>query len=243
MRFSLCSVIPIAIFSGVVSSLSIPRGLYRIRSTRNRLANRTSLPPWPHPNHRAAELTTTCKLQLSRGSTPLKYISSKLNEFGEYGILTDSATGALEVTFASGNSSGRVDLWVVGADADTPTLGGISGFFNEGDDLTFGSYHYASIGLTTQTPSGSTPSIGANSFDKIQDYKQKIESAIWSFNSATKLLTPRWVNTDKSAPKNHLIYVDKQNVVVITANKDEFVEKFREEFEAQGANPVEVVSD
>ncbi|CAE6429516.1 unnamed protein product [Rhizoctonia solani] len=183
---------------------------------------------------------TTCRIQLSQGSTPLKYLSSKLNEFGEYGILTDSATQALEVTFTTGNSSEQIDLRVTVAEGGTPMMGGITGFFNEGDDLVSGSYNYAYIGLTSQTPSGSIPQSGANSFDKINNYSRKIESAIWLFDVATRQVVPQWVNTNKSTPKNSLVYVDKQNVLVITADKDRFLGEFEEEFEVQGVIPVEV---
>ncbi|CAE6463312.1 unnamed protein product [Rhizoctonia solani] len=211
MRLLLRSVIIGAFVSHVVSGLSIPR----------------------------AE-STTCKLQLFQDSTPLQYVSFKLNEFGEYGILTKSTTKALEVTFIHRNNSQRMDMMVTGGYTDTPMLGGISGFFNEGEDLNLGSHHYTYVGLTAQTPSGSTPQTGANSFDTIKDYERKIESVIWLFDSATKQVTPQWINTDKSAPKNYLIYINKQNVIIITADKDKFVAKFREEFEMQGANPIEV---
>ncbi|CAE6471465.1 unnamed protein product [Rhizoctonia solani] len=183
----------------------------------------------------------TCKLQVLQSSKPLGYLSSKLNEFGEYGILTNSATEALEVTFTPESTSVRMDLNVTGATVQMPVLGGIVGFFNEGDDLESGSYHYAYIGLTSQTSVGATPQKGINSFDQAQNYDRKIESAIWSFNSTTKELIPQWVNTDNSTPRNIVLFVDKQNVLVITADKRRFEENFREEFEAQGATPLEVV--
>ncbi|KAH7339076.1 hypothetical protein B0J17DRAFT_717497 [Rhizoctonia solani] len=163
-----------------------------------------------------------------------------MNDFGEYGILTDSAAEALEVIFTPGNNSEQMDFRVTGAEVEMPMLGGITGFFNEGDDLVSGSYHYAYMGLTSQTPSGSAPQIGANSFDKMNDYDRKVESAIWTFDFATRQVIPQWVNADKSTPKNSMVYVDKQNALVITADKAMFLEKFDEEFEAQSASPVEV---
>ncbi|CAE6447811.1 unnamed protein product [Rhizoctonia solani] len=208
MRYSPGSVIFVMFFSGLVTGLSIPR----------------------------AEVT--CKLQLSQASIPLKYVSSKLNEFGEYGILADSATETLEVSFITRNNSEPMDLRVTGAGVDTPMLGGITGFFNEGEDLASGSYHYAYIGLTAQKPSGSAPQVGVNSY--VKDYERKIESAIWSFDSTTGQVTPQWVNTDKSTPNNYVIYVDKQNALFITADKEKFVEEFKEEFNAQGVTPIEV---
>ncbi|GAB1524872.1 hypothetical protein RhiTH_008028 [Rhizoctonia solani] len=192
---------------------------------------------------RAEAKSTTCKLQVLQSSTPRGYISSKRNGSGEYGILTNSSTEAIEVTFTPKNTSTQMDLSVTGANVNTPALGAIVGFFNEGDDLKAGSYHYAYIGLTSRTPSGAVPQTGVNSFDQVQNYNRKIESAIWSFNSSTKSVTPQWVNTDRSTPQNILLYVDKQNVLIITGDKGKFGETFKEEFEAQGATPVEVVLD
>ncbi|KAF8747005.1 hypothetical protein RHS02_00630, partial [Rhizoctonia solani] len=189
---------------------------------------------------RAEAKSTTCKLQVLQSSTSRGYISSKRNGSGEYGILTNSSTEAIEVTFTPKNTSTQMDLSVTGANVNTPALGGIVGFFNEGDDLKAGSYHYAYIGLTSRTPSGAVPQTGVNSFDQVQNYNRKIESAIWSFNSSTKSVTPQWVNTDRSTPQNILLYVDKQNVLIITGDKGKFGETFKEEFEAQGATPVEV---
>ncbi|CEL59064.1 hypothetical protein RSOLAG1IB_09051 [Rhizoctonia solani AG-1 IB] len=187
--------------------------------------------------------SVTCKLQLLQNSAPLGYMSSKLNEFGEYGILTGLATEALEVTFTPENSSTQMDLRVTGASVEMPMLGGIVGFYNENDDLASGSYHHAYIGLTSQTSLGATPQEGANSFDRAQNFDRKIESAIWSFNLTTKALTPQWINADTSTPENIILYVDKQNVLVITGDKDELVERFKEEFETQGTITVEVVSE
>ncbi|KAF8753664.1 hypothetical protein RHS01_06828 [Rhizoctonia solani] len=214
MYHNLYLVTLIACLSGIVSGISAPR---------------------------AEAKSTTCKLQVLQSSTPRGYISSKRNESGEYGILTNSSTEAIEVTFTPKNTSTQMDLSVTGANVSTPALGAIVGFFNEGDDLKAGSYHYAYIGLTSRTPSGAVPQTGVNSFDQVQNYNRKIESAIWSFNSSTKSVTPQWVNTDRSTPQNILLYVDKQNVLIITGDKGKFGETFKEEFEAQGATPVEVL--
>ncbi|ELU38288.1 hypothetical protein AG1IA_07681 [Rhizoctonia solani AG-1 IA] len=213
MHHTLYFVTLLACLSGIVSGISAPR---------------------------AEAKSTTCKLQVLQSSTPRGYISSKRNESGEYGILTNSSTEAIEVTFTPKNTSTQMDLSVTGANVNTPALGASKYNASEGWELpvcTVGiipsscaelkaNFSYAYIGLTSRTPSGAVPQTGVNSFDQVQNYNRKIESAIWSFNSSTKSVTPQWVNTD--------------HVLIITGDKGKFGETFKEEFEAQGATPVEV---
>ncbi|KAG8695894.1 hypothetical protein FRC11_001127 [Ceratobasidium sp. 423] len=166
---------------------------------------------------------TTCKLRVYQGNTPLGYLSSTRNSHGEYGTLQNSPSGAVSVAFsASRTNSKELSLKVVGAGADMPMFGGIIGFTTSNDNLAAGTHHYAYIGLTTQTPSGSVPLKGTNSFDKIQNFERKVQSAIWSFDSTTKRLVPQWVNTNKATPKNYLLHVVDERALVFTADKTEF---------------------
>jgi hypothetical protein len=73
--------------------------------------------------------------------------------------------------------------------------------------------------LTAQTAPGSVPVKGANSFDKVQNFERKIESAIWTFDSGTKQLTPQWVNANRGTPKNYLLHM---------ADESEFLEKYED---------------
>ncbi|CAE6422963.1 unnamed protein product [Rhizoctonia solani] len=166
---------------------------------------------------------TTCKLRVYQDDKPLGYLSSTKNSFGEYGILQESPSGALSVTFSASRSNSReLSLRVVEAGGDISMFGGIIGFTTSNDNLAAGSHHYAYIGLTPQTPSGSVPVKGANSFDQVQDFERKVQSAIWSYNSATRQFSPQWVNTNMTTPKNYLLYVADEKTLVFTADKIEF---------------------
>ncbi|KAG8681320.1 hypothetical protein FRC11_001262 [Ceratobasidium sp. 423] len=137
--------------------------------------------------------------------------------------MENSSSGAVSVSFsASRTNSKGLSLKIVGAGADMPMFGGIIGFTTSNDNLAAGTHHYAYIGLTPQTPSGSVPLKGTNPSDKIQNFERKVQSAIWSFDSTTKQLTPQWVNTNKATPKNYLLHVADEKALVFTADKAEF---------------------
>ncbi|KAH7339075.1 hypothetical protein B0J17DRAFT_717496 [Rhizoctonia solani] len=165
----------------------------------------------------------TCKPRVYQGTKPLGYLSATRNSYGEYGTLQDSSSGALSVVFsASRSNSKQLGLRVVGANADVSMFGGIIGFTTANDNLATGSHHYAYIGLTPQTPAGSIPIKGTNSFDQVQNFERKVQSAIWSFDLSTKQLTPQWVNTNKATPRNYLLHVADENALIFTADKAEF---------------------
>lgn len=57
-----------------------------------------------------------------------------------------------------------------------------------------------------------------NSFTTATGIPRSVESAIWSYNSATKVLTPTWINDDLSPAKpSFLVYVESApNALAIT---------------------------
>ncbi|CAE6441037.1 unnamed protein product [Rhizoctonia solani] len=206
MRFSLACVVTVAFCSTLVSSQPVSIWDVIFAGFLTPFASQT-----------------TCRLRVYRGSKPLGYLSSTRNSYGEYGTLQDSSSGALSVAFsASKSSSKELSLKVVGASAEISMFGGIIGFTTSNDNLVTGSHHYAYIGLTPQTPSGSFPVKGTNSFDQVQNFERKVQSAIWSYDSATKQLSPQWVNTNKATPRNYLLHVADEKTLVFTADKAEF---------------------
>ncbi|KAF8753657.1 hypothetical protein RHS01_06827 [Rhizoctonia solani] len=98
----------------------------------------------------------------------------------------------------------------------------VVGFTTTNDNLVSGSHHYAYIGLTSQTASGSTPVQGVNSFDKVQNFERKVQSAIWTYDSGKKQLAPQWVNADRTMAGNYLLHVADEKALVLTADKTEF---------------------
>eukprot|EP00877_Chromochloris_zofingiensis_P003940 jgi/Chrzof1/13547/Cz08g01180.t1 len=89
---------------------------------------------------------------------------------------------------------------------DFPFLGGIQGDDDTNvppGDLASGSYAFAYLGGTDETPVGSPPTTGGNTYNEaFPDPARLIESGIWS---NTGLLTPQWVNTDGSKPATFIV--------------------------------------
>ncbi|KAG8910074.1 hypothetical protein FRC01_006561, partial [Tulasnella sp. 417] len=109
-------------------------------------------------------------------------------------------------------------------------------FASTSDDLSPGSFNYAYITGTTQTPPGSPPSTedNNNSFTTATTIPERSESAVWKFNPGTQDLSAQWINTDGSRPKTHLVYYAPDNVLIITGD----VAAFQRNFGTDGNPPV-----
>ena len=106
-----------------------------------------------------------------------------------------------------------------------PFFGGIVGVFSTNNNLGPGSYNYTYVGGTVQTPSGSPPTSGANSFTMATGISRAIESSIWSIVGGT-VLTPGWVNTDLSRPATFVQYYTSDNVLLLTGDPAAFNTQF-----------------
>lgn len=99
--------------------------------------------------------------------------------------------------------------------ADFTYLGGITGFSSLSGDLGPGSSMYAYLGGTSQSkpvPShparraessapaapGATPQAVPNSFTFTTGIQEDVESAIWTLDRTTGVLSAHWSNTDRS---------------------------------------------
>jgi hypothetical protein len=152
----------------------------------------------------------------------LGFVSAAFNRFGEYGVTTD-VNNRLTVSF-SGTS--QFPLTASNApNTNLPYVGGIVGFASTSDDLNTGSYNYAYLGGTVQTPANSPPVSGENSFTLATGIPEKVESAIWSI-SASNVLTAQWVNTDLSKPATYEMFYTPDNVLTLTGDKTVFASTF-----------------
>jgi len=145
------------------------------------------------------------------------FISPLWNGYGEYGQFQSSPDGALEVAFSySPDSPSQIDFTATnGPSATYPFFGAIDGFASTDDDFSIGSYNYAYLGGTTQTPAGSPPfTQGDNSFSAAYGIPENIESAVWSYDPTTQAITAQWINTDGSAPATHIIFANDYNMAL-----------------------------
>ncbi|KAF8215339.1 hypothetical protein K438DRAFT_1955325 [Mycena galopus ATCC 62051] len=124
------------------------------------------------------------------------YLSPGFNGFGEYGFVQSSASGALSVTFwyDPTNPSATFDVT-----ANNDVYPGVP-FFGANTVLVY----------VLPTSSGAPPTSGDSSYQDATLALADLESAIWSYDPFTTLLTPQWTNTDSSVIAAPIIYVPSE---------------------------------
>ncbi|KAJ6550986.1 hypothetical protein DFH09DRAFT_1499577 [Mycena vulgaris] len=181
-------------------------------------------------NSPAVPIPQTCNIRAQgTDGTDFGFISPVWNGFGEYGTFQSAQDGALEVSFSySADSSTQIGFTATnGPSATFPLMGAIDGFASDSPDFAVGSYNYAYLGGTTQSPPGSPPFSGASSFSTATGISERIESAIWSYDPKTQAITAQWVNTDGSMPATHIVYANDSNqALALTGDVSSFQNTF-----------------
>ncbi|TCD64363.1 hypothetical protein EIP91_004194 [Steccherinum ochraceum] len=153
------------------------------------------------------------------------YIGFAPNDFGEYPF-TPTRTNALRVQLNNcGANGGPFDISSLNGIPNEPFLGLIDGFSNETPTLGPGSFNYAYIGGTSQTPPGSVPLVQSNSFTDATNLPEAVESAVWELGQGN-VLTAAWVNPDNSIPPEVLLYVPSAGTFTVTGDLAEFRDTF-----------------
>lgn len=147
----------------------------------------------------------------------LGYVSAAFNQFGEYGLFQGAQDGALAVSFPDmTGSSSRTDMYADNSPSSMhPFVGAINGFSATDNNLGPGSYNYAYLGGTSQTPSGSPAVAGENTFYMATGIDGDYQSAVWNYDANTQAITAQWVNTDGSAPPSHILYANDENQALV----------------------------
>ncbi|KAJ1305341.1 hypothetical protein OPQ81_000357 [Rhizoctonia solani] len=178
-----------------------------------------------------AQIQKRCNIRVTHASngTVLGFVSPVWNRHGEYGIIQTNQNGSLEVSFSfSPKSPTQLDLLATNHVNKTyPYMGATVGFVSPSNDLVVGGYNYLFITGTTKIPAG--PPVGAdnNSFGGTTGIPKSAESAIWTYNRATKDLTPQWVNTNGSIPTSYVVYAnDFNNAFVMVGDLGVFGKTF-----------------
>jgi hypothetical protein len=151
--------------------------------------------------------------------TVLGYISGAQNGFGEYTVVP-TTSGALNVTFNESSAS-PFDIAINNPfDSNYSDLGGITGFSNSSPDLGSGSFNYSYLGESAATAPGATPANVGNSFTDATGIPEDSESALWSVDAATGILSAQWINTDGSSPATFAAFT--QDALVLTGDLGAF---------------------
>ncbi|KAK7678971.1 hypothetical protein QCA50_017914 [Cerrena zonata] len=159
------------------------------------------------------------------GAPSTGYLASALNAFGEFQY-TQNLNEALEVSICF--TEGPVfDIKPTnGGNPTYPFLGAVTGFANSDSNLSPSNFNYVYLAGTTQTPAGSTPQRQANAFSAAAGVPEDVESAIWSINTATNVLSSNWVNTDGSVPAQTIRFIASSNAFAVTGSVAQFESNF-----------------
>ncbi|KAG9108579.1 hypothetical protein FRC07_008429 [Ceratobasidium sp. 392] len=186
------------------------RGAPHRLGTRVQAAPRAQTSPTPPENQK-------CNILVKTGDATLGYITPSFNTFGEYGTFQPGPAGALEISFSySPDSPSQLDFLATNGPSSTyPYMGAVMGYASDSDNFSQGSYNYAYVAGTQQTPSGSPPVVGDSSFGTATGIPGDYESAIWTYDPATQAISAQWINTDGSAPGTHLLYANDGNDAIL----------------------------
>ncbi|KAJ7489121.1 hypothetical protein FB451DRAFT_1390292 [Mycena latifolia] len=132
----------------------------------------------------------------------LGYVSASVNSFGVYGAFQSTQGGALQVTFTySGLAHTALSLSTPnGLNMAYPFFGATLGAPDNSYYLSTDNYVGAFLGGTTQVSAG--PPVMGSSTVLPSGWS---ESAIWTYDSTSRVLTPKWTNADGSSPPTTVI--------------------------------------
>lgn len=146
----------------------------------------------------AVPINFTASIEVERVSdlASLGYVSKNLNAggFGQFGSSADALVVSFTVDSALSSISGLNLRSDNGASA-FPFFGLIQGRDNTNTVLQSGSFHYAYLGFTNETPAGSAAQLVGTSYTGIA---RSSESAVWSLDMTSFDLFPVWTNPDLS---------------------------------------------
>ncbi|KIP11195.1 hypothetical protein PHLGIDRAFT_33538 [Phlebiopsis gigantea 11061_1 CR5-6] len=147
------------------------------------------------------------------------YLADITTRFGQYGF-SPNKTDAIEVqVHCDGN---RFDITTLNTTAPYGYIGGVTGLSSISNDLLPGSSNYAYFAGVTPTTPGAAPCSQDSSFSHVTSIANTVESAIWSMDESTALLTPHWVNTDSSEVPTYIAFYKALNLLYFTGDIQEF---------------------
>ncbi|KAF8896096.1 hypothetical protein BD779DRAFT_561406 [Infundibulicybe gibba] len=155
-------------------------------------------------------------------STRVGFVSKKWNDFGEYGTIAEG-DDRLKVSINTCSDSNSDIKTINGPYADFPFFGGIGGP-SDSPDLSGGSDSYAYFGGASQTQPGAPPADAPNAFTKATGTNKVVESAIFTLDRGSKVITAHWVNRDSSRPTTYIGLIE--NTLILTGDKGAFAQSF-----------------
>ncbi|KAF9491439.1 hypothetical protein BDN71DRAFT_1452864 [Pleurotus eryngii] len=153
------------------------------------------------------------------------YISRAMNTFGEYTLTTDPAMSlVLDIDMVAARL-GPVSMTTVNGSPTFPQLSALNGFANVNADLGPGTYNYAYLGGSTNTPPGSPAVVQPNSFSAAAGIPVGVQSSIWRYSSGLGV-TAHWINSDGSEAETELVYISSADAFALVGDVAQFEVNF-----------------
>lgn len=191
------------------------------------LAARTKPSASPTPGR---VLTGSIQITNSRTGEFLGYVGKTYQLYGEYGPV-NKLKNALKVKIPGVTNGKSGPLQIIGKNGDNvyPNVGAIVGYQNTDAALSEGSPNYVYIGGVAQTAPGATPQTAGSAFYQATGIQEKVESAVWFFNTNNRKITFGWVNPDGTVAQAAKLALYKPDNVLIAVGD---LAKFKDEFGA-----------
>ncbi|KAL4258374.1 hypothetical protein AB1N83_008832 [Pleurotus pulmonarius] len=145
------------------------------------------------------------------------YISQDMNTFGEYTRTTDPTKSLVFDFDTAAAQLGPVSMKTVNGSPTFPQLSALNGFANANADLGPGTYHYAYLGGSTDTPPGSPAVVQPNSFSAASGTPVGVQSSIWRYSPGSGV-TPHWINSDGSEVATKLVYISSSDAFALVGD-------------------------
>ncbi|EKM58240.1 uncharacterized protein PHACADRAFT_252417 [Phanerochaete carnosa HHB-10118-sp] len=147
------------------------------------------------------------------------YLANVTTRFGQYGFSPNKGDAIEVLAHCDGD---RFDLTTVDMSSSYPYFGGITGLQSISADLLPGTSNYAYFGGVTPTLPGKPASSQDSSFTSLTKISNTVESAIWSMDDSTGILTPHWVNGSGDEQTTYIAYSPSVGVLYFTGDLSEF---------------------
>jgi len=163
---------------------------------------------------------------LDSSNNVLGYIAKDLGNAGAQYVYNPSITNALAVTFQTDQtgSGTQLDINAVNSNPSWPFLGLVQGREDTDSNLSPGSYEYLYLAGVANpgTQPGDSPQSISNSY--FIGAPRTAETAVWTFDITTGVLTPQWINTDGSSPAEQ--FFTQSTGLYVGGSQDAFHSRF-----------------
>ncbi|KAJ7622056.1 hypothetical protein FB45DRAFT_926904 [Roridomyces roridus] len=204
-------------------SARAPQALEGVLTNAQRLARgfpllkprrRSNFPRQSTPSA-VAPLQVTCNIHVSPTNSgsqgPTGWFMQSMGGNGIfYGVQMSQSDGnALVVSFSytPGSTSHFPMLASTTLYSQYPYMAAIISADSDSNDLSSASTNYAFFGKSGDVPEGRPSPNTANSYsDATSTYGVGVETALWSYDPATRVLTPSWINDNGQRVPAYLMY-------------------------------------